>query len=249
MLEIRNLNKTFGGLKAINDVSFDINKGDILGLLGPNGAGKTVLVNMITGLLRPGSGRVVFEGEDLVGFRPDQIVKKGVARTFQISTLFFNRTVKENALLGLQRGANISLWEYLINRSSCRRKQDILEQKARKQLDVVELLGFENELAEKLPYGFKKKLAVAMALNSDPKLLLLDEPLTGLNPAEIDEMIALIFKVHDAGITMLLIEHDMRAVMKLCGRIVVINFGTKIAEGSPSEIQRDQKVIDVYLGT
>ncbi|MFX0197493.1 MAG: ABC transporter ATP-binding protein [Candidatus Hodarchaeota archaeon] len=248
MLEIRNITKTFGGLTALHNVDFDINKGDILGLVGPNGAGKSVLVNTITGFYKPDRGSVVFEGEDLVGLRPDEIVERGVIRTFQISTLFFHRSVRENSLLGLQKHAKIGLWEVLIKRSVNRSRQGALEQEAKRLLGFVGLKGFENEIAGKLPYGLQKKLALAIAMGSDPRLLLLDEPLTGLNPAEVDEMMILIGKIHDMGQTMLVIEHDMRAVMRLCNRIVVLNFGEKIAEDTPINIQNNKQVIKVYLG-
>ncbi len=251
MLEIQGVTKTFGGLRALNDLSISLEQGDILGLIGPNGAGKTVLVNIATGFETPdkGKGMVLFNGDKILGLRPDKILNKGIARTFQLSNLFFNNTVKENILLALQRYSEIGLLEVFLNLRANKRKQDILNQKTNELLDAQGLTDLQNTIAKSIPYGFQRHLSLAMALASDPKLLLLDEAFVGLNPSEVDEMLSRIRKaVHDSGITLLVIEHNMRVIKSLCNRVVVLNFGSKIAEGSPSEIEQNQAVIEAYLG-
>jgi branched-chain amino acid transport system ATP-binding protein len=250
MLEVKNIIKTFGGLCALDNVHFRVNKHDFLGLIGPNGAGKSVLVNTIAGLYKPDSGVVLFEGRNLVGYRVDKIAQMGIRRTFQISTLFFSLSVMENVLLGLQSSSKIGLWETFINRRVKSKYQEAGDQEeAKRVIDIVGLTGLENQICRYLPYGLQKKVSLANVLVGNAKLLFLDEPLTGLNTAEIEEMMALLRKISDQlGITMVLIEHSVKAILGLCKRIIVLNFGKKIAEGTPQEIREDEEVIRVYLG-
>lgn len=247
--ETRNIKKRFGGVQALNGVNLRIATGDVLGLIGPNGAGKTVLVNVISGFEKPDEGEVLLNGENLVGLKPHEIAAKRIARTFQLANLFFENTVKENVLLGLQKHAEIGLSEVFFNRRANGRKQRALEQRAAEILDVMGLTGVENEKARNIPYGLQRHLGVAIALGSAPSLLLLDEPFCGLNPAETSELIRIVRQVSDSGIALLIIEHNTRVIKELCNRVVVLDFGSQIAEGTPSEIQRNDAVIKAYLGS
>ena len=192
---------------------------------------------------------MLFNGENIVGLRPDIIVNKGIARTFQLSNLFFDNTIRENILLGLQKYSKIGLLEVFLNRRANMRKQNMLDQKANELLDAEGLTGLQNAKAKNIPYGLQRHLSLAMALASNPILLLLDELFVGLNPLEVDEMLHRVKKAaHDSGITLVVIEHNMRVIKSLCNRVVVLNFGSKIAEGSPSEIEQNKAVIEAYLG-
>jgi branched-chain amino acid transport system ATP-binding protein len=249
ILAIENVTKTFGGLCAVHDLSIDVGQGDILGLIGPNGAGKTVLVNIVTGLERPNKGRILFNGENIVGLRPDKLVNKGIARTFQLSNLFLDSTIRENILLGLQKYSKIGLLDVFLNRWANMRKQNMLDQKAKELLNAEGLTGLQNKEARSIPYGLQRHLSLAMALASNPKLLFLDELFVGLNPLEINEMLRRVKKaVKESGITLVVIEHNMRVIKSLCNSVIVLNFGSKIAEGSPSEIEQNKAVIEAYIG-
>jgi len=249
ILEIRNISKHFGGLAALSDVSVQIESGMILGLIGPNGAGKTTLFNVISGLHPPTSGRVFFDEEEITGLRPDQIARKGLVRTFQGMNLFKHRTVLENIIVAHHLQVKSSFWGLLFN--STRAKSD--EASARQRsLDILEYMGMmelRDELAQNLPHGYQRALGVAIGMAARPRLLLLDEPITGMNPEESRRFIELIRGLRDRGISLMVVEHDMRAIMGLSQRIVVLNYGRKIAEGTPEEIQKNQQVIEAYLGS
>lgn len=248
MLEVRELSKHFGGLSAVDSVDFVVNEGEAMGLIGPNGAGKTTTFNLITGFLRATSGHVMFEGTDLVGRTPHAIAKKGVVRTFQASSIFPSFTVLENLVAACHLVPRIGFWEAALHLSSSRRKEEKVLEQAREILEFVGMADMSDLRANSLPHGHKRILGIAMALAARPKLLLLDEPLSGMNGGEVAAAMGLIKRIWSGGTTTLLIEHNMKAAMGFCQRIVVLNFGQKIAEGSPKEIRENKTVIQAYLG-
>ena len=249
MLEIRALSKHFGGLAAISELDLDVNKGEILGLIGPNGAGKTTLFNVISGVYAPTRGKVIFKGEDISSAKPYQVAAKGIVRTFQAAILFQEATVLENVLVGqyLQQEANIL--GAIFNIPSARSKEENLQQRVMGILEFMGLASLTNELAKNLPHGHQRALAISISLAANPELLLLDEPVTGMNPTETLTMITKIQKIRDSGVTIAIVEHDMKTVMGLSDRIVVLNYGRKIAEGLPERIRENRDVIEAYLGT
>jgi branched-chain amino acid transport system ATP-binding protein len=248
ILEIRGLVKHFGGLAAINGVELDVNQGEILGLIGPNGAGKTTMFNLITGTFRPTAGSIVFKGENLVGLRPYQIAARGLVRTFQSTNLFSEVTVRQNVITAFHMEANVSFWGAVFGGKAVNTREKNIIKKTDELLEFFGLTHLQNELASTLPHGHQRRLGVAVALATSPKLILLDEPVTGMNPEETREMMVTIRKVRDSGITVLVVEHDMKAVMGMCDRIAVLDYGQKIAEGDPKEIQENKAVIRAYLG-
>ncbi len=241
--------KRFGGLVAVSKMDFCIEKGEIVSIIGPNGAGKTTFFNTLTGIYRPEEGRISFNGHSLLGLRPDQIAELGIARTFQNIRLFGSLSVIENVLVGMHIHLKQSPVETLLQMRKFRDEELDAEKKAEELMRYVGLRGVGNELARNLPYGAQRRVELARALASDPLLLLLDEPTAGMNPMETMDAVRLFRRIRDEkGVTVLLIEHDMRVVMNISERISVMDYGEKIAEGTPAEIGRNQRVIEAYLG-
>ena len=249
LLEARKVVKRFGGLVAINDVDFTLEQGAIASIIGPNGAGKTTFFNCITGLYKPEGGEIHFDGHSLVGRRPDQITALGIARTFQNIRLFDNMTVLENVLVGMHAHMRAHIWDILSHSPDFRREDQAARKRALEILEYVGLKGLGDELSKNLPYGQQRRVEVARALAARPKLLLLDEPTAGMNPQESSDAVALFRRLRDElGITVLLIEHQMRVVMGVSERITVLDYGARIAEGTPAEISHNPTVIEAYLG-
>jgi branched-chain amino acid transport system ATP-binding protein len=249
LLETKQVTKRFGGLTAVSKMDFTLEKGQIVSIIGPNGAGKTTFFNTLTGLYRPEEGSINFDGQSLVGRRPDQIANLHMSRTFQNIRLFGSMTVVENILVGMYTRLHQSAIGTLIRSSGFKNEEAQAKEKAFQLMDFVALQGLGNELAHNLPYGKQRRVEIARAMASDPKLLLLDEPTAGMNPHETDEAIALFRRLRDElGITILLIEHDMRVVMGISERITVMDYGEKIAEGLPAEIRANSRVVEAYLG-
>ncbi len=249
LLEIRNLSKRFGGLAAIQDLDLDVNEGELLSIIGPNGAGKTTLFNVISGVYAPTKGEISFAGDDVTGLKPRRVAAKGIIRTFQANTFFQDTTVLENVALGNHLNHKVHFIGELFNSRAARRREEETQQKALQLLELFGLANLKDELAESLSHGHQRALGIVIAVAANPRLLLLDEPASGLNPVETEAIMAKIKQVRDNGVTVAVIEHDMRLVMGLSDRIVVLNYGKKIAEGLPEEIRENDAVIEAYLGT
>jgi branched-chain amino acid transport system ATP-binding protein len=247
LLEINGLTKLFGGLSAVKEFDMYVNKGEIVGLIGPNGAGKTTIFNLITGIHKPTKGKVIFNGQDITGRRPHVIAEIGIGRTFQLNPLFPDFTVLENVEASFFLHPQSSLLDIYLNTSTYRRNEALIKEQSLSILQLVGLFHVKNELAKNLPHGYQKMLGIARALATKPSLLLLDEPLAGMNPDEIEFTIAAIKETQEQGVTILLVEHNMR-IMSICQRVVVINFGQKIAEGLPQELRENKEVIQAYFG-
>ncbi|MFZ6679957.1 ABC transporter ATP-binding protein [Undibacterium sp. Tian12W] len=248
MLELRSVSKNFGGLRVLQDVSFTMPQGSIYGLIGPNGAGKTTIVNLITGLLRPSSGELRFNNHDLTTVASHKITQLGVARTFQNIRIFKEMSLLENVVVGMHDHLDYGVASMLFNLSAYKDAERKAKERAHELLSWVRLDHKAHMLADNLSYGEQRKLEFARALATQPKLLLLDEPVAGMNPAEKTELMAEIVNIRNRGFSIFMIEHDMRFVMELCDRIAVLNFGKIIAEGTPEEVRNNPDVIEAYLG-
>lgn len=249
MLKIDHLTKTFGGLAAVNDVSTVIEEGRINAIIGPNGAGKTTFFNLISCVHRPTSGTITFNGQDVTSLRTDQVAKLGVARTFQTTALFDRATVLDNLIVGHRLRTRSGLWDVLRGSNRLREEERVCREKARDALDFVGLSHVAGRIAGDITQEERKRVAFALALATDPKLMLLDEPAGGVNPEETEGLAELIRKLVRHGITVALIEHKMGMIMSLADKILVLSYGEKIAEGTPEEIRRNPAVIDAYLGS
>lgn len=246
-LEIKGLTKQFGGLLAVHQFDMQVNKGEIVGLIGPNGAGKTTLFNLITGVLQPTQGRVIFNGKEITGKKSHLIAKQGIGRTFQLNPLFPDFSVLQNVSTSFHLHPKSSLFDAYFNTRTYRRNEARIHEQAMEILKLVGLAKVKDVLAQNLPHGYQKMLGIARALAVKPSLLLLDEPIDGMNPDEIEFTMAGIRKTNQQGTTIVVVEHNMQ-IMSLCDRVVVIDFGQKIAEGAPEEIRQNKDVIKAYFG-
>jgi branched-chain amino acid transport system ATP-binding protein len=248
MLEVRRVVKNFDGLRAIDGLDFEVEQGDIFGLIGPNGSGKTTMLNVIAGLLKPTAGDIIYKKEQITALRPHQIAEKGIMRTFQLISIFSNLTVKENIIHGMHLKTNNNFWRSFFNTKGYKNEIERLSQKSDEILIFLGMKGRQDAVSGSLSPAEQRSLELGIALAGEPELLLLDEPAAGLNPEECSRLIKMIQSIQRMGITILVVEHNMKVIMGLCTRVLVIDYGHKVIEGTPEEVAHDEEVISIYLG-